>query len=262
MTICIAAICAENKVVAVTDKMLTVTAPVTTRYEISENNKAIPLKKDVVALFAGDVVAANQVLSIAKGRVKEENSVQEVADILNQSFKDYWDKILSNYLMMRYKIDLHTFMHNQQSFDQVFVRNTTDLISKFSINVEMIVAGKDSQGAHLFSIDNAGTVINRDSQGYLPIGSGSQHATFSLIESGFNTHFSPGEALYALLQAKKRAEYDPGVGNLTDIITVNDEVKIFKPDEVDAVTKLFHSSAKEVARIDKKYVKKLEKMII
>lgn len=262
MTICIAAICSDNNVVAVTDKMLTVSAPVATRYEISENNKAFPLKQGVFALFAGEVTQANQIISLVKPLITEKHTVQEVANLLNETFKNYWQNILSNFLQMRYGIDLGTFMSNHSNFDQVFVRSTMDIISNFKINVEMLVAGKDEDGtAHIYSITNEGTAFDRSAEGYYPIGSGAEHAKLSLIESEMNSTFSQEKALFCLLKAKTRAEFDPGVGKLTDIIILNKELRILNNEEVGAITTLFQTNQTEAAKIEKRTTSALAKLM-
>ena len=72
MTICIAGIAENKKIVAFTDRMLTISAPVRTAFEITENNKAIKLANKVVAMFAGDVLKANSILEIAKSKIEKQ----------------------------------------------------------------------------------------------------------------------------------------------------------------------------------------------
>ena len=62
MTICIAAISENEDILAIADKKLTSNHGVTSGYEISENKKIVELTSRCVAMFAGNVVNANELL--------------------------------------------------------------------------------------------------------------------------------------------------------------------------------------------------------
>lgn len=267
MTICIAAISENNKIVAVTDRMLTLQEPVTTTFEIAENNKAIELNESVIALFSGDVIHANEILTRAKNKLKEATppptTTKQIAEIVNGAFTEHWETIITNFLMRRFKITFQQFMHNQGSFDADLVKQINQFITKFQIGVEIIVAGKhgEEQEAHIYTMDSMGTVISFDSTGYATIGSGSRHATFSLIESEISKNNTITHSLHALLKAKTRAEYDPGVGRLCDILTIDTTIKRYNQQECDKLLKVFNECIKNHKKLDKKAIKELAKII-
>lgn len=251
MTICIAGISEENKIIAVTDKMLTLSATPVTKYEISENNKAIKLTQKCVALFAGDVVVANQILELAKTKGLESVTIKEVADKVNEAYRDYIHLTIDNYLINKYKLTFDVFMANHGNLEAEMVRQVTNIITGYSLDVEIIIAGIDSS-PHIFFINSLGTIIDKGSSiGYACIGSGSQHATLSLIESEYNACMPLNKGIYALLQAKRRAEYDPGVGKLWDFVLIDDNYIQPSIKQVDAATKLYQQSLDEIAKISK-----------
>lgn len=267
MTICIAAISENDKIVAVTDRMFTLQQPVATTYEITENNKAIELTDSVIALFAGDVIHANAILQRARNNLNNANpaptTTKEIAEIVNKSYSEYWESVVTNVLMRQYQITFQQFMHNQGSFDVDLVKKLNDFIGKIVFNIEIIVAGKhsDETESHVYSMDSAGTVTSNSSTGYACIGSGSKHATFSLIESEINKTMSITETLHNLLKAKTRAEYDPGVGKLCDIVVIDGNIKRYNQIGRDKILKIFEECRTQHKALDKKTLKELEKVI-
>ncbi|HKC04278.1 MAG TPA: hypothetical protein VKC54_00170 [Patescibacteria group bacterium] len=252
MTICIAGISEENKIIAVTDKMLTLSQNPVTKYEISENNKAIQISDKCVALFAGDVVVANQILELAKTKGLETGTVAEMAEKVNQAYREYIHLIIDNYLINKYKLTFDVFMANHANLEAEMVRQVTKIITDTNFDVEIIVAGID-EDPHVFFINSLGTIIDKGSSiGYACIGSGSQHATLSLIESEYNSHISLDAGIYALLQAKRRAEFDPGVGKLWDFVLINDSYIQPSAKQVESVTDLYQKSLEEIGKISKK----------
>lgn len=228
MTICIAGIAENKKVIAFTDKMLTIGAPVRTAFEITENNKAIKLADKVVALFAGDVLKANAILALAKSKiVNSTTGVEKVAVIVQEAYKEKWVGDIEDALLQRFGLDRKTFVNKQKELEPELVKNINNAIGNYNMDVEIIIAGVDNTSPHIYKISNPGISQSYDSVGYCCIGSGAQHATFSLIESEYNPCFPEAKSVHSILQAKKRAQYDPGVGQLTDIVLINDEyVKI------------------------------------
>lgn len=248
MTICIAGISENKKIVACTDKMLTIEAPVKTAFEITENNKAIKLADKVVAMFAGDVLKANAILKLAKTKIQNGNiSTEKVAEIVENSYKEQWVNDIENALLQRFGLDRKSFVNKQKELEAELVKNVNNLIGNYNLGVEIIVAGVDTSEPHIFKIFNPGMKQAQDPIGYCCIGSGTQHATFSLIESEYNPSFNEANSLHSILQAKRRAQYDPGVGELTDIVLINEKyVKI----EEDKIKKIDENYSKSMSVID------------
>lgn len=261
MTICIAAISNNNKIIAITDKMVTLGGGVATRYEISENNKAIKLTNKSIALFAGNVISANEILEIAKTKITTSSTkIVDIANLMKDAYFEYWTKQLDNQLFRRYSLTLTTFMQSQKSLNDDLVKQINEILAGTNLGVEILVAGVDTS-PHLFFIGNPGTINSLDAIGYALIGSGSQHAQLSLIESEYNAGISEQGGLYALLEAKKRAEYDPGVGQLCDIVIIDSGFNKLPLAKVDKITKEFNRSTMSLRKTKEKNALKIHKLI-
>lgn len=256
MTICIAGIVENSRIIAITDKMLTLNNTPVTKYEINENNKAIKLNESTVGLFSGDVIVANEILNIALLKDLENKSVKEVANLVNDSYREYWQSVIDNFLIRKYMLDFKTFMDNHSNLEADLVKQVTKMLSEYTIDVEIIIAGVDDN-PHLFVVNNLGTVISRDSIGYSCIGSGSQHATLSLIESRFNTNIKFNKGIYSLIEAKKRAEFDPGVGSLCDLVIINDKVDVVSDLKLKKILKHYSDSQSDFDKIIDNYSEKI-----
>ena len=115
--------------------------------------------------------------------------------------------------------------------------------------------------ASLYTMDHSGSVVSQDSIGYACIGSGSRHATLSLIESEISSQTSQSESLLSLLKAKSRAEYDPGVGSLCDIVIVKDGAYSQKTqDEIDAILREFKKHQNRLKKSEQKVATALESL--
>lgn len=261
MTICIAAIANNKKIIAITDKMITIGGGVATRYEISENNKAIKLTDKAIALFAGNVLSANEILEIAKTKISAtDTKIEDIANLMKDSYFEYWTKQLNNQLFKRYSLTLASFMQNQKMLNDDLVKHINDILANTNLGVEILVAGVDTT-PHLYYISNPGTILSLDGVGYALIGSGSQHAQLSLIENEYSGGISEQNSLYALLEAKKRAEYDPGVGQLCDIVIIDSGFNKLPITKVDKITKEYNKLSVAMKNIKEKNAVKIYKIV-
>jgi hypothetical protein len=85
-------------------------------------------------------------------------------------------------------------------------------------DVEVIIAGHDDSGAHIWSIRND-TPYCHDVEGFAAIGIGADHADSELRFAGFTPYQDAPHALMMAYFAKRRAEFAPGVGRMTDLTT-------------------------------------------
>ena len=94
------------------------------------------------------------------------------------------------------------------------------LIMSFDLSeedsVEVIIAGHDSEGAHIWSVRNQHPSCH-DVEGFATIGIGAEHANSQLRFAGFTRNASAGYAAILAYLAKRRAEIAPGVGRRTDL---------------------------------------------
>ena len=102
------------------------------------------------------------------------------------------------------------------------VINIDNLIATFNYNLEVLIAGADDSGAHLYAIANPGGSYD-DFQpiGYVTIGSGALHAVLSLIGLRQAPMHSLRETVFNVYASKRRAEAASGVGRETDAVTTD-----------------------------------------
>ena len=83
--------------------------------------------------------------------------------------------------------------------------------------VELLVAGVDSNGSHVYSADMSGAVTEED---FASSGSGSPIA-YGVLESGYNPNITLDEAKTLASKAVAAAiERDPGSGNGIDVLAI------------------------------------------
>jgi hypothetical protein len=87
--------------------------------------------------------------------------------------------------------------------------------------MDILLAGLDDTGPHLYLISDPGTSTCFDAIGYHAIGSGESQAIATISGHGFVNTFDPRTALYIAYEAKRKAERAPGVGRETDIRVIN-----------------------------------------
>jgi len=93
-------------------------------------------------------------------------------------------------------------------------------LETYDYEVEVLVAGVDNDGAHIYGIYNPGTTECFDALGHHTIGSGESHAAFSLIDGGHTHGGNLQETMFVVYEAKKVAERAPGVGHAEDFATI------------------------------------------
>jgi proteasome beta subunit len=83
--------------------------------------------------------------------------------------------------------------------------------------VELVVAGVDLEGPHVYTSDMSGAITSED---FMSSGSGSPIA-YGVLEQGFRKEFSLDQAA-KLAEAAVRAamERDPGSGNGVDVLAI------------------------------------------
>ncbi len=94
-------------------------------------------------------------------------------------------------------------------------------VMRVNLGVEVIIAGVDDAGGHLYYVGNPGGTAHELGQvGFHAIGSGGIHALQSLIGSAHCGSHSVADTIFAVYSAKRRAEAAPGVGKDTDVAII------------------------------------------
>jgi len=221
VTVCIAAICENSqKVVVASDRMLT--AGILSLEFEHPRPKIVELSDSCVMMTAGPALRDIEL---------QKHVRKEVAGLAGVAISSIVDKVKDGYQRARRKkieevylnprgLTLEAFLeHGQRLLPQVAMV-IDEQLATYDYGLEVLVAGVDSEGAHIYRIENPGTAECFDSIGYHAIGSGEPHAIYSLVEDG-HTHLTTiREAMWSVFEAKKMAERAPGVGQAADFAIV------------------------------------------
>jgi len=253
MTVCIAAISDDKDILSLTDKKFTVTHGVVSAYEITENKKSIECTSSCVALFAGDITNANSVLQLAMGKIQDSDTIEDVAKKIQQAYNEKLQDEINQQVLSKHGLNIQAFNEQQRTLDATFVSSVLETIStKGSLGIEVIIAGKDDETPRLIKMQSTGALEDDTYAGYVCIGSGSSHAKLSLIESGCHGAMPLELLVYAMLKAKKYAEFDPNVGKMSDIMMASDKIQRFDEDVVKILWSEYDESVNKIAEITQK----------
>lgn len=261
MTVGIAAISENQDIIALADKKYTTSMGITAGYELSENKKIVQLTPKCIALFAGDIQAANEILKVAKTSIQPADSVREVADKINQAFNKKFIEAINIQILQQYGLDINSFNAQQRTLDTTFVSTIMQAIANAKLGVSVIITGKDGDGPQIYVLQGKSGAIDATPIGYAAIGSGAAHATLSLIESECHAGMVAESLLYAMINAKKHAEYDPHVGHMSTLVRINDKVEFIDDKVLDEIWKVYEKSRKSISVITKRSSKIMKEKV-
>ena len=225
MTICLALVCDEGKSVAAVDDRMVSDSSLSLEFE-QKTRKIELIGATFAALTAGDALAHSDLLKDAAdgmgGLVQP--GVREVATVVEQCFIEHRQALAEKLVLRPLGMDHETFLERQQSLSGDIVLALSSEYQSVELGVELLVAGIDSTGAHLYVISDPGIARCFDSIGYAAIGSGLPHAEGFLTEADYSPAISINRGVWLAYVAKRRSERAPGVGSrFTDILTVEPE---------------------------------------
>lgn len=225
MTICLGLLCERaTKVVAVADRMISVDF---LSLEFEQRTKKVEqLSSHFVALTAGDAVAHTEIIRRARQYIAtlSEPTVEDVVSRIEQHFIEARHKLAENTVLRPAGLDYATFIEQQRNLVPEVVAGLVDAYQKVELELEVLVSGVDSSGAHLYLVSDPGVTNCFDAIGYIAIGSGLPHAEGFLSEADYSPMISLNQALWLCYMAKRRSERAPGVGSrFTDILLVDAE---------------------------------------
>ena len=123
-------------------------------------------------------------------------------------------------------------------------------VMQFNLGIDLLIAGVDDEGAHLFSVYNPGGAVNDFAPiGFAAIGSGTLHATQSLIGFRHTSARDLHQTLFRVYASKRRAEVAPGVGSDTDLAIISDAgIHYVAPEVVGQLAVLFQQYEQPVVQ--------------
>jgi hypothetical protein len=262
MTICIAASCNDGKnLVLAADRMFTIGAPLNVEFE-PPISKIEAMNQTCLAMGSGNSLHVAEILR--RARAKYANSPTQSIDIIGRAVLDEYG-ILRNEQIERTIVapslgpdfiafrgkggTLPAYLQPQgQIFAQLFMQT-----NQFNLGAEIIVAGIDDGGTHVYLITHPGQIIPFDKIGYGITGSGATHASIKLALELHHPKSSLPDTLLAVYGAKLAAEVAPGVGKETEMYVISSKETWKLPDELISSMKSASEAAKR-AKPDSKEI--------
>jgi len=209
--------------------MFTVGPPLNVEFEpaISKIEQVGP---SCVALAAGNSLYAREVISRASAKTggSQHGTIIDFSNSLKLCYAKFRDEKMDEHLVRAmFGLDftvfrekggiLPVYLQMQPAiYGQVIAQS-----SQYNIDLELIVAGTDKAGSHIFSITHPGSLLNFDKLGYNAIGSGAVHSVVALSLGGQTPRSPVLDTLFSVYSAKRAAEVAPGVGKETEIAVIS-----------------------------------------
>ena len=225
MTVEIAVICNNGKnVIVASDKMVSFGInEIEMEFDCSLS-KTIKLTETCALATAGNSLLTADYVEMLQGGLNGRKKVplSEIAESARENYASMRQKRLEQEILIPKGIkNISAFYRLQDKLNPEMISSIQGGIDDFELEYEILLAGVDKKGGHLYGIDNPGVTSRFDDIGFNAIGNGGFHSTASLISSGFRTSMGLSESLLHIYEAKKVAERAPGVGPGTEVVVID-----------------------------------------
>jgi hypothetical protein len=225
MTVCLAALCGAGgdglgAAVVAADRMVTLGGFIEFEHAIPKMAQPSPR---AVAMVAGDTLVGTRLArEVADGFAGTTPRVPDIAAALAQRYVDVRRERIEQEILGPRGLNFGSFYGAHASLNPQITMMIDNTMQQFNLGVELLVAGMDEDGAHVFSIHNPGGGNQQhDVIGYAAIGSGGIHALQSMIGFGHHSDTDLKETVFRVYASKRRAEVAPGVGHDTDMAVIS-----------------------------------------
>jgi 20S proteasome alpha/beta subunit len=227
MTVGIGVLCENGKsVVVAADKMVTFGAPMNLITEPPALKKITQLNARCALIFSGSVPDGEEIVAAALQQAGNmgKSSIEKIAGIVKSAYVSLKKKrVEETILEPMLSADFGKFQTLvAQSPSSQILQQIVAMVMQHNMQLELIVAGTDDTGAHLFIASHPGQVAPADTMGFAAIGSGGLHAAIRVSLAQHTKAASLADGVYGVYEAKKAAEVAPGVGKLTDMAVIRD----------------------------------------
>lgn len=225
MTICIAALADDGKsIVLASDREVTYGFPINTELD-SGVRKIQKVTEKIFVLIAGNSLIGAELAEEIKLEKSGATSIREVAEALRAKYIKSRLQVMERLYIEPRGLTYEKYLEKQKDMNQQVVSLIDNGLSQDtqSFQLSFIVAGIDESGGHIYGIFHPGIMSLMDVSGFCAIGIGDVHAVNSLIGNKYTKESSLRESLFYIYDAKKRSEVAPGVGIMTDMLTITEQ---------------------------------------
>jgi len=228
VTVCVAAICDNSSIVGASDRMITAGD---VEFEPPQT-KLWALSSSIALMIAGDASLQMEIFYSLRDQVNltiQANpqvwlNVRDVADWYYQHYQTARNLRAERAILAPLGLDSQSFISKQQQMQSSLVTRLAGELLNFEMpEIQVIIAGIDNTGPHIYVADNHGATM-RDSAGFAAIGIGYWHANSQFMFAGHARWKPMPEVLFLTYTAKRRAEVAPGVGEGTDMFMIGPQL--------------------------------------
>lgn len=224
MTVCIAALCldgSERRAVVAADRMVTLGSFIEFEHAVPKMTPGVAAGAIAVVMGAGDTLVAKRLTDqtlAATGATDVATLAHELAVQYDAARNEHMEEAI----MRPRALTLASYYQNHQALNPQIVVMIDNQMQQYNLGVEILLAGIDPSGAHIYTVSNpGGSERLHDIIGYAAIGSGGIHAIQAMIAFGHSATADYHETVYRAYAAKRRAEVAPGVGHDTDMAVLS-----------------------------------------
>jgi hypothetical protein len=227
VTLCLAALCREGegddeerRVVVAADRM--VTYPGFIEFEHT-SSKIAEMSVFALAMVAGSALVGNRMVTeTATALSGTTPRVAEIATQLSRQYEAVRAEQIEHQILMPRGLDYVAFYDRHATLNGQLTMMLDQQMAQFNPEVELLLAGLDDSGAHIFTVHNpGGPELQHDMIGYAAVGSGWIHAMQSMIGFRHSASADFNETVFRVYASKRRSEVAPGVGLDTDMCTLS-----------------------------------------
>jgi hypothetical protein len=211
----------------------------------------------VVVLFAGSVPDGEAVISLSSASIAGLKSVAAISEKVAENYRQIkMKRVEEGTLLPILGINFSGFQHLvAQSPTSQMLQQVLGAISQHNLGLDLLVAGIDDSGAHLFAVTHPGIAVPLDTVSYAATGGGGIHAGVRLSLGRQYKTATVSETLFNVYEAKLSAEVAPGVGKTTDIAIVRQSgVTFLESSACDTLASLHQErpalSPEQIAQLD------------
>ena len=266
MTICIASLTKDGKIVGIADRMRS-----TGEWEVDLNApKIYPITSKIVIMCSGHSATINEIIDNIKQRIREVSTVLDcdinvfdpvahkyptithISDLFTKVKNEMRLRHIEREILSPFGFNMEKFLSTQNNMSTDFVSRITNKINDFAWpEVDALICGIFCHGSFINFVGEKKT-LSVSCFGFESIGSGSLHPDLLLMKSQHTANLSYEEALFNIYRAKRYSEIAPGVGKTHDLFVMDPKTgyrDITNDPLVELVKMQYESCEKKIADI-------------
>jgi hypothetical protein len=189
------------------------------------SSKVLSFGSHCTALIAGNASDHNAIYQATRAELAGQPKalISEVAEIYARNFAEYRFLKAERQVLSPLGLDREQFLEHQATLASELVLQIAEGLADCKLDIETIITGVDSAGAHIYVIRDPGVAEYSNSVGFAAIGIGQWHALSQFMFARFTARESVERTMLLMFYAKRRAEVAPSVGSATDMFSIGPE---------------------------------------